>query len=117
MLCGDIESNPGPACDKQAQDYFSCGYCELGLPVTWSHLRAMACDECSIWYHRTCLDFINSADYKHLENASVVWICNKCESMNYDFLHSSYINTSNYFAALAAFIIRVYQLSRISHRI
>ena len=40
---------------------------------------------------------------KHLEKASVVWICNKCESMNFDsdFFHSSYIITSNYYAALA----------------
>ena len=46
LIAGDVEVNPGPT-------IFPCGYCERA--VDWSH-RAVCCDECSFWYHKSCTD-------------------------------------------------------------
>ena len=49
LLSGDIELNPCP----HHKSLYPCGYCEL--PVNWSH-RAICCDKCTIWYHKSCAD-------------------------------------------------------------
>ena len=48
LLCGDVELNPGPV----NKSIYPCGFCELR--VNWSH-KALCCDSCSLWYHKTCL--------------------------------------------------------------
>ena len=51
FLSGDIQTIPGP----RHQPVYPCGFCELA--VSWSpNEEAVRCDECSIWYHRSCLE-------------------------------------------------------------
>ena len=49
LLSGDIKLNPGP----RTTSTYPCGYCED--PVTWD-CRGIACDNCSIWYHGSCME-------------------------------------------------------------
>jgi len=74
LLCGDIEPNPGP----RQQSRFPCGYC--ALDVNWSH-RALACDECGIWFHKSCHD-ISTTTFDNLANESVTWKCFRCKTVN-----------------------------------
>ena len=79
LLSGDIQSNPGPA---NVSHIYPCGLCEM--PVTWEHLDGIACDGCSIWHHRSCIELC-SADYDLLARHShIQWLCCKCESINID---------------------------------
>ena len=79
LLSGDIQSNPGPANDSRI---YPCGLCEM--PVTWEHLDGIACDGCSIWHHRSCIELC-SADYDLLARHShIQWLCCKCDSANID---------------------------------
>lgn len=73
LLCGDIQTNPGPT----QKSVFPCGYCEI--PVNWSDL-AVCCDECSVWYHKSCHE-VSTKTYENMENRS--WICGKCGSYNW----------------------------------
>ena len=88
-LSGDIALNPGPV--------FTCGVCQLA--VSWSH-KAVACDNCSIWVHKSCAS-LDSAIYDQLENLS--WKCYCCRSDNVSsFVYNAYnLNVSNSFAPLA----------------
>lgn len=76
ILSGEIQTNIGPS------TMYPCGYCQM--KVGWS-AQALACDECSVWFHKSCLE-LGSEDYHHLElEGSVVsWICNHCNAPNYD---------------------------------
>ena len=73
LVCGDIEINPGPA-----PSVYHCGFCEL--PVDWSDV-AVACDECSIWYHKSCLE-MSTSKFQSLNCSNVSWISMKCCTMN-----------------------------------
>ena len=73
LVCGDIELNPGPA-----PSVYHCGFCEL--PVDRSEV-AVACDECSIWYHKSCLE-MSTSKFQYLNCSHVSWICMKCSTMN-----------------------------------
>lgn len=76
LICGDIESNPGPT--SQAQIY-PCGLCDI--PVTWNQ-DAVCCDGCDIWHHKSCLELC-SADYDLLaKHSHIQWLCCKCDSVN-----------------------------------
>ena len=72
-MCGDIEINPGPS-----PSVYHCGFCQL--PVDWSDV-AVACDECSIWYHKSCLE-MSTSKFQNLNCSNVSWICMKCCTMN-----------------------------------
>ena len=72
LLCGDVQLNPGP----KPCSVYPCGYCELN--VTWSQ-RAICCDNCSIWYHKSCHEMPSSL-YANIENEH--WVCGKCASTN-----------------------------------
>jgi len=78
LLSGDVEVNPGP----RAGSVYPCDYCEL--PVNWSH-RAVCCDDCSMWYHKSCTS-MNSEMYNMLNNnhddESIYWPCYKCDHKN-----------------------------------
>jgi hypothetical protein len=54
------------------------GLCEL--PVTWNCQR-VCCDDCSIWYHKSCMELCTQ-DYELLDRSNVQWLCCKCESIN-----------------------------------
>ena len=74
LLCGDIESNPGPA------QVYPCGLCDL--PVTWAHQDGLCCDGCDIWHHRSCIELC-SADYDLLvKHSHIPWLCCKCDRIN-----------------------------------
>jgi len=75
MLCGDIELNPGPR--TKLSDQFPCGYCSYN--VNWSD-RAVCCDECEIWYHKSCHE-LSTDTYSNLGN--VRWLCGKCKTFNF----------------------------------
>ena len=66
ILSGDIHPNPGPPC------VYPCGICET--PVNWSNC-AVCCDDCSIWYHKSCFG-MSTHEYERLANKSnISWIC------------------------------------------
>ena len=46
LLCGDVEPNPGPAI---GHNQYGCGYCEC---LCRSGQGAVACDNCSQWFHK-----------------------------------------------------------------
>jgi len=116
LLCGDIQANPGP---RQASTY-PCGYCENHVGY---NTRAIACDQCDVWYHKSCMDQcdvwynkshsgMSSEMFRNLENSSVSWICPKCDTPNYagSFFHSYELDTSNSFSILAGRDSEVFQV-------
>ena len=95
LLSNDIQTNPGP----RARNIYPCGLCDSRVETS-----AVACDNCSVWYHRECLELC-SADLQPLGRSNVSWICYKCDSMNCNsFTFRSYIldnsHTSNYYFPL-----------------
>ena len=95
LLCGDVELNPGPV----NKSIYPCGFCELR--VNWSH-KALCCDSCSLWYHKTCLSMA-SGDFAHLENESnTPWHCIKCRTPLSDTYHLYDIPVDNMFDTLAS---------------
>ena len=104
MLSGDIEPNPGPLpCQNGHRDasYFPCGYCDLG--VSFKH-RAVCCDNCSIWYHNSCIELCTE-EYEHLQHSNVSWLCAKCHSHNLSnsLYHAYELETTNYYDPLQDF--------------
>ena len=64
LLSGDIQMNPGP----QGQSTISsCGLCDL--KVSWSH-KAICCDECDMWYHKSCIE-LSTCGFDRLANTNV----------------------------------------------
>ena len=94
LLCGDVEPNPGPAL---GHGQYGCGYCE---ELCRSGQGAVACDNCSIWFHKTCVT-ISSDSLARIANED--WLCYRCQSRNNSsFLYHAYnLNVSNSFSPLA----------------
>lgn len=92
LLCGDVEPNPGPRNDP----VYPCGCCER--KVNWSH-KAICCDSCSLWYHKSCISMCSS-DFDNI--GSVSWHCFKCNCPIQDSFTFHYYNlqTSNSFNPL-----------------
>ncbi len=97
LLSGDIELNPGPP----AETIYPCGLCEL--KVSWSQ-HAVCCDNCDLWFHKTCIE-ISSADFEKLADSNISWLCCRCHSANYsDCLFRSFmfdVEANNSFLPLA----------------
>ena len=95
LLSGDIQLNPGP----RTTSTYPCGYCED--PVTWD-CRGIACDNCSIWYHGSCMELCTK-DFSLLEKSNVQWLCHKCDSINCDtFTFRSFsLNCSNFYTPIS----------------
>ncbi len=95
ILSGDISLNPGP----RRCDILPCGYCQQH--VSWSN-SGIACENCDIWFHRSCAD-MNPSHYELLANNSVAWVCFKCHSVNNtdSFFHSFELDTQNVFDPLS----------------
>ena len=94
IMCGDIETNPGPV----AYDHiFPCGWCDL--KVDWGD-NGVACDQCDVWYHTDCIG-MTTPEYVDVANTS--WKCYKCNTTNCSsFLYNGYnVNVSNSFQVLA----------------
>ncbi|KAL8612442.1 hypothetical protein ACOMHN_058570 [Nucella lapillus] len=83
----------------RAASIFPCGYCEE--PVT-SYCDGVACDNCDVWYHTSCISMCSS-DYALLQRSNVQWICPKCDSINCDSFtfHSYELSCSNYYNPLS----------------
>ena len=73
-LSGDVHQNPGPRTPK-----FPCGICSKAC--TWKD-RAVACDDCDVWFHTSCLG-MNSLVYKGLSGNNVSWHCWTCGLPNF----------------------------------
>ena len=71
---GDIHSNPGP----RTASIYPCGMCER--KVSWSD-EGVACDQCDVWYHRSCMDLC-SKDYSLLSRSKEQWLCCRCDTIN-----------------------------------
>ena len=95
LLCGDIHPNPGPPMN---QSIYPCGFCDL--QVSCSH-RAVCCDKCDIWYHKSCVSIL-SREYEEIED--VLWNCIKCKLQNVaSFTYHSYdVTMHNIFEPLAS---------------
>ena len=78
---------------------YPCGFCELN--VNWE-CQAVCCDECHLWYHKSCLD-LGMSEYDRLANTSISWICCKCHTPNLSsFTFRSFdVSTENSFMPLA----------------
>ena len=72
LLSGNIELNPGPRTPR-----YPCGVCHKAC--TWKQ-KAVACDQCDIWYHKDCM-LMNSNVYSNLKNVS--WYCFRCGLPNF----------------------------------
>ena len=97
IMSGDIQLNP---CPKDSNKLiFPCGICEH--PVTWN-CAGVACDDCSIWFHKTCIDMC-SKDFDILNRSNVNWLCCKCDSLNCNSFtfHSYELECSNYYHPIA----------------
>ena len=94
ILSGDVQLNPGP----KLGDINPRGFCEL--VVDWSQ-AAVGCDNCSLWFHKTCVS-ITSAEYSKMHSDSGSWYCFKCDNHNVSsFTYHSYaVDVSNYYDPL-----------------
>ena len=81
LLCGDVESNPGPR--PSHKSIYPCGYCQL--PVDYGQ-KAQCCDTCDVWFHHTCVD-MSSRTYSSLTRSSKDWFCYRCNSINSSIYH------------------------------
>ena len=110
MLCGDVQSNPGPRrfrgssranprpCSASLHSFYPCGYCQE--PVTWS-TPGVCCGSCNVWFHAPCVDLSQSA-YSLLGHESQTWHCYHCNTHNNLTVYHQYnIVTRNSFAALS----------------
>ena len=96
-MSGDIHLNPGPKDSNKL--IFPCCICEH--PVTWN-CAGVACDDCSIWFHKSCIDMF-SKDFDMLNRSNVNWLCCKCDSLKLDSFtfHSYELECSNYYHPIA----------------
>ena len=97
MLCGDIQSNPGPAGNAHI---YPCGLCEL--PVTWGQ-DGLCCDGCDVWHHRSCIELCSVDSELLAKHSHVQWLRCRCDSINimsFTF-HSFELTTSNSFNPLS----------------
>ena len=93
LLSGDVETNPGP----MDNSIYLCPFCELKVDYG---MRALQCDDCEMWYHRTCISMCTE-DYISLENNSKTYLCCRCDHPNYILNTSSReIPTHNSFESL-----------------
>ena len=95
ILAGDIQLNPGPG----NRSVYPCGVCED--PVTWK-CRGIACDNCSVWYHGSCMELCTN-DFTFLDKSNIQWLCHKCDSVNCDtFTFRSFsLICSNFYTPIA----------------
>ena len=101
IISGDIHPHPGPAL---GDGIFPCGLCELkcGWDVSEdSKGGAICCDECSMWYHRDCLE-MNRSEYIRRGRKSASYRCLRCNTYAVDSFtfHGYNLPTSNSFSVL-----------------
>ena len=70
-LCGDIQSNPGPA-RKSTVPKFPCKEC--GKAVRSNH-DAILCSQCLCWSHAKCLQLSRTGFQYYLDHPDLNWVC------------------------------------------
>ena len=77
---------------------YPCGYCKAHVG---SLTAGVCCDDCSIWFHETCVS-VETSLYEDLQQSNVSWLCNRCDYTNTDInvYHSYELTTSDQFEAL-----------------
>ena len=91
-ISSDTETNPGPRTPK-----YPCQICDKA--VRWNQ-KGVACDHCSTWLHKACINMTTQEYVRLSSNSNITWICNKCEGQN----HSS----SLFVSALAGESTNIY---------
>ena len=82
LICGDIESNPGPGLDV-------CHVCDS--EVANNH-HGLFCEVCSNWSHRSCVK-MSVDEYFHWANIEDGWICSQCEKEAFPFYDASLLSS------------------------
>ena len=67
LVCGDVESNPGPV-------RFPCGCCGKAVKVNQD---GVLCDGCGKWLHRKCI-YMDRKVYLQLGESDEPWYCAGC---------------------------------------
>ena len=96
VRASDTELNPGPRHCK-----YPCGICSKA--VKWDpNQPSIACDSCSVWYHKNCLH-MPSAVFEALADNSASWICCNCGLPNFSssLFNSFMVPTINSFGSLS----------------
>ena len=57
----------------------ACGVCKKAVKNMGQ--RALACDDCDKWCHKSCLE-MNTIEFDELANNSLPWYCPSCNSLN-----------------------------------
>ena len=76
MMCGDVESNPGPI----TMDH--CGTCRK---VVKTGEKALGCEYCNTWFHTECEKY-SDAEYDILKKPQSHWFCKNCDDKAIDVL-------------------------------
>ncbi|CAG2209252.1 unnamed protein product [Mytilus edulis] len=76
LLLSGIETNPGPSTSAR----YPCGICELEVEDIGQ--RAIACNGCDTWSHKSCLG-MNSYTFNCYANSSAPWSCANCNTVNH----------------------------------
>ena len=76
MMCGDVESNPGPI----TMDH--CGTCRK---VVKTGEKALGCEYCNTWFHTECEKY-SDAEYDLLKKPQSHWFCKNCDDKAIDVL-------------------------------
>ena len=66
ILCGDVQTNPGPRPPK-----YPCGVCSRAFRNGQAGIQ---CDNCDSWWHTQCIQMCTQA-YAALQNPNVSWLC------------------------------------------
>ena len=75
----DIECNPGPS----RKCKFPGGVHKRGVR-NQPNRQAICCNNCSIWYHKDCIDMSTSSHISKITACNnMSWICCKCDTPNY----------------------------------
>lgn len=93
LLCGDIQSNPGPS-------KYPCTLCEKTVRY---NQKALQCDECKEWTHIKCDGQITDAEYAMFQKHEYLsWSCHSClfANVNTSFFNFD-ISTNNSFSSLS----------------
>ena len=67
LLCGDIETNPGPV--------VTCPICKSNVQ---EYQHAVLCDRCDYWHHIQCVEMSDEMYNKLAKMLSFNWYCASC---------------------------------------
>ena len=94
VLCGDVQTNPGPRPPK-----YPCGICSRAVRHGQEGIQ---CDHCDDRYHVQCIH-MSTPVYIALQNSDVSWLCDHCGMPNFSsgLFAPSISESQNSFAALS----------------